>query len=66
VATSAYTMAENIVEHVNTHGQLVVPVANSLDPSPKRPGWRPWWVNINLKRDPQKLVYYKPEEEETS
>lgn len=49
-------------ERITTSGDrpiLRVPVANRLDPTPQREGWTPFWVNVNLDRDPQKLVYYR-------
>lgn len=48
------------VEHITITGSLSVPVARSIDPSPKREGWKPYWVNINLADEQtQKQVLYK-------
>jgi hypothetical protein len=46
-------------EHVDIHGHLCAPVARSIDPAPKRHGWKPYWVNINLNDPVQKVVKYK-------
>jgi hypothetical protein len=47
------------VEHITITGSLSVPVARSTDPSPKREGWKPRWVNVNLKDErTQKQVLY--------
>lgn len=51
-------------ERITTEGArpiLRVPVERSTDPTPAREGWKPFWVNVNLDRTPQKLVYYKRE-----
>jgi hypothetical protein len=34
-------------------------VANSFDRAPEREGWEPFWVNINLERDPVKVFAYR-------
>jgi hypothetical protein len=47
------------VEHIDIRGQLKVPVASAMDNAPKRPGWEPFWVTVNLDRDPQKMVTYR-------
>lgn len=54
----------NTTEHTTTGYRgmpvLRVPVARSIDKAPHREGWEPFFVNIDLKRDPQKIVSYKP------
>jgi hypothetical protein len=45
---------------VDEQGRLLVPKRYSTDPTPKREGWEPYWVNTNLERDPQTVVIYRP------
>ena len=45
-------------EHIDIRGNLCVPVARSIDPAPKREGWTPYWVNIDLSDPIQKVVKY--------
>jgi len=47
------------VEHINVNGDLEVPVARSIDAAPKREGWEPRWVAVNLNATPQKWVTYR-------
>lgn len=51
-----------VKEHLDRHGRLVVPVRHWDDVSPVRPGWKPWWVNVNLDRIPVRFVTYKRED----
>jgi hypothetical protein len=46
-------------EHIDILGHLRVPVADSFDRAPEREGWEPFWVNINLERDPVKVFAYR-------
>jgi hypothetical protein len=46
-------------EHISSFGVLRVPVKRSYDPTPKREGWEPFFVNINLDDPIQKVVSYK-------
>lgn len=39
-------------EHVSVSGYLQVPCASSLDPSPHRDGWEPFFVSVNLAAEP--------------
>ena len=45
-------------ERVDQSGRLHVPVAKSMDRTPKREGWEPFFVNIQLNRPTQKVVIY--------
>ncbi len=46
-------------EFIDSRDHLHVPVANSLDPAPKREGWKPYFVNIVLTRPTQKVILYQ-------
>lgn len=49
----------NNTEHIDLHGNLKIPVYNWIDNPPKRKGWKVFWVNVNLKRNPIKIYSYK-------
>lgn len=46
-------------EYIDIQGHLKVPVASVRDKAPEREGWKPWWVNINLRDPIQKVVIYR-------
>jgi hypothetical protein len=46
-------------EHLDSENRLVVPVRYRFDSTPKRDGWKPFWVNVNLNRIPVRYVTYK-------
>ena len=50
-------------EYIDILGHLQVPVASWWDSAPKREGWIPYWVNINLSREPVKIYSYKREDD---
>jgi hypothetical protein len=54
------------IEHITIRGDLSVPVARSIDRTPKREGWKPRWVNINLndERTQKQVLYSRTEEEQ--
>lgn len=59
---SGFSEAEDkrrAAEYVDSRGHLHVPVARSTDPTPARPGWTPYFVNIHLNRPTQKVVTYR-------
>jgi hypothetical protein len=49
----------NGIEHLDVIGNLCVPVDSSIEVAPKREGWEPFWVNVNLSRKPQKWILYR-------
>jgi hypothetical protein len=53
-------MSTDHTEHIDERGYLIVPLARAMSEAPPRPGFKPWWVNVVLSRDPQKIVTYKP------
>ena len=52
-------MREQGIEHIDADGRLNVPIAKYLDPTPRRPGWHPWWSNVNLDRTPVRWIIYR-------
>ena len=46
-------------EHIDIQGHLSVPVESAIERSPKREGWKPFFVTTHLDRRPQKNVKYK-------
>lgn len=48
------------VEHIDNNGNLKVPVNNRFTQAPNRDGWKPFWVNVNMDRDPIKIFTYRP------
>ena len=47
------------IEHIDVYGQLKVPLDSSWDSAPRREGWEPKFVAINLNAKPQKWVTYR-------
>lgn len=47
------------IEHIDVFGQLVVPCNSSFDPAPRRDGWVPRFVSVNLGARPQKWITYR-------
>ncbi len=47
------------VEHIDASGRLQVPVEKSIDPTPVREGWVPYFVAVSLDRSPQKWITYR-------
>lgn len=47
------------IEHIDVIGQLQVPCHSSRDRAPRREGWEPCFVSINLNARPQKWVIYR-------
>jgi hypothetical protein len=42
------------------HGRIQLGLSHRLANSPEIPGYMPIWINVNLERDPVKIVTYKP------
>ena len=57
--TSAWRRAEEGREFIGVYGHLEVPVESSWESTPKREGWEPCWVAVNLSNRPQKWISYK-------
>jgi hypothetical protein len=48
------------VEHIDVSGHLNVPLKSSLDRTPKRDGWEPFFVSVILSDEhTQKVVIYR-------
>ena len=54
------TVNPRSIEQRNPWGMLRVPVANAMDPAPKREGWEPYFVSVLLNDPVQKVVTYRP------
>ncbi len=50
---------QRAMEFVDSRNHLHVPVVKSYDPAPKREGWKPRFVYINLLHPIQKVVLYE-------
>lgn len=50
---------DRTAEHIDERGRLSVPVERAMDVTPRREGWEPYWVNVNLGASPQKVVKYR-------
>lgn len=46
-------------EHIAINGHLHVPVMRWIDPAPRREGWEPFFVTVNLSRTPPKQYIYR-------
>ena len=47
------------IEHIDVCGQLKVPCISSWEREPKREGWEPFFVAVNLNAMPQKWITYR-------
>lgn len=59
ISSERQRMHREGIEHIDVFGHLRVPVDSSLDRAPKREGWEPYFVSINIKARPQKWFTYR-------
>jgi len=50
----------NQIDGPDHRGCIRVAVKERLSPPPKIEGYYPSWVNVNMNRDPVKIVTYQP------